>query len=262
MIYLSNIASYLANNKINNLSRLEEFNLDKQFILEKIGVKDVSIKDSQQETSDLCVEAFEKLKIKEPSLTKNFDCLIVCTQNPDKNGIPHTSSILHGKLALNNDCACFDVSLGCSGYIYCLSIIKGFMETNNFTNGLLFTCDPYSKVVDASDKNTSLLFSDASTVTYLRSDRLSSKKKSEFELGNFLFSTKGCDGNALNNDSLKLHMDGRKIFNFAAKEVPNHVTKILKNSNRLIEEIDLFIFHQGSKAILNYLEKKLFIKKN
>ena len=259
MIFLSEIATYLPNNKINNLSRLVEHNTNENFIKEKIGVETLSVKDPDTETSDLCVESFRKLKKNKQLIDTKIDCLIVCTQNPDKNGIPHTSSIIHSKLGLNENCACFDISLGCSGYVYSLSIIKSFMQSNGLSNGLLFTCDPYSKILDMSDKNTSLLFSDAATVTYLRSGTGQRKLESELSFGKFLFSTKGKDGQALNNNDGKLLMDGRKIFNFSAKEIPIQVSKILKNSNKSINDIDLFIFHQGSKAIIKFLEKKLQI---
>ena len=115
-----------------------------------------------------------------------IDCLVVVTQNPDGDGLPHTSAIVHAKLNLKTSCAVFDISLGCSGYVYSLSIIKSFMESNSLKNGLLFTCDPYSKIIDINDKNTSMLFGDAATVTMMNT-------KPKLLLDKFIFATSGIE---------------------------------------------------------------------
>ena len=93
-----------------------------------------------------------------------IDALVVVTQNPDRN-IPHVSAIVHGALGLPTQCACFDISPGCSGFVYALSVFQDFMEANGMKKGLLFTADPYSMVVGPNDNNTSLLFGDAASVT-------------------------------------------------------------------------------------------------
>src|SRR3546814_2884839 len=97
--------------------------------------------------------------------------LVVVTQNPDNN-LPHVAAQVHGKAALPEQCAAFDVSLGCSGYVYGLSIITSFMAVNGFERGVLITADPYSKIVDKNDKNTRLLFGDAATATLISNEPL------------------------------------------------------------------------------------------
>ena len=72
---------------------------------------------------------------------------------------------MHEKLSLPLSCAVFDISLGCSGYVYGLSVITSFMKENEFKSGLLFTADPYSKVMNNDDKKTATLFGDGATVT-------------------------------------------------------------------------------------------------
>src|SRR5207249_2145275 len=74
-----------------------------------------------------------------------------------------------GRLGLPAACACWDVSLGCTGFVHGLAILHAFMSAQGLTNGLLFTADPYSKIVDAHDRNTAMIFGDAATVTWLTS---------------------------------------------------------------------------------------------
>ena len=97
----------------------------------------------------------------------SIDALIVVAQNGDGCGLPHTAAITQQKLGLSSAVAAFDVSLGCSGYVYGLSILKGLMEQAGLKNGILVTADPYSKVIDREDRVTSMLFGDAATATWL-----------------------------------------------------------------------------------------------
>src|SRR3990172_238937 len=123
MLGIKNIASYIPDTKILNSARKEQFGIDEDFIRNKIGVESVSVKSASEETSDLCIRAFQNLLQKTDLDAGAVDVIVVVTQNPDLS-IPHTSAIVHGKLGLKEQCACFDVSLGCSGYVYGLSIIQ------------------------------------------------------------------------------------------------------------------------------------------
>ena len=104
----------------------------------------------------MCLRAFEDLDSKIKINLSQIDCLLLLLKIQILK-IPHVSSIVHKNLNLSENCACFDVSLGCSGYVYGLSVIKSFMNENDLSKGLLFTSDPYSKIIDESDKGTSLL---------------------------------------------------------------------------------------------------------
>lgn len=173
---------------------------------------------------------------------------------PGGGGIPHTSAIVHGKLKASATCAAFDISLGCSGYVYGLSIVKSFMEQNGLKHGLFFTCDPYSTIIDPDDKNTVLLFGDAATVTYLTTDALNA---SRWVPTKFLFGTLGSESNALQIQRDRLVMNGRAVYNFSATRVPPQIAELLSAAGLRQQDIDLFIFHQGSKYILDTLQKRM-----
>lgn len=250
MIGLHSIASYVPAASISNRDRREQFGLTDDFIAGKLGVSAVSRMGTQEDTASLCVEAFRRLQRKFPTSPGELDCLIVCTQNPDGHGIPHTSAVVHGAIGAAERCASFDVSLGCSGYVYGLSIAKSFMEANGLRQGLLFTADPYSKILDPDDKNTALLFGDAATVTLLRSD-------GPWVPTRFLFGTRGQEGAALNNRSGRLQMNGRMVFNFSATAVPEQVRALLAQAAIDPGDVQLYLFHQGSRYILDALAKRL-----
>jgi len=252
MARITAIASYVPGLYEDNLQKQEKFNVDREFILNKLGVRRVSRKGEAEDTSDMCVKAFHALP--EEDRPERTDCIVVCTQNPDGGGIPHVSAIVHGKLGLEEDCACFDIALGCSGYVYSLSILQSFMESNGFATGLLFTADPYSKIIDPDDKNTAMLFGDAATVTVLKNG---TDAGDGFLLDRFVFQTRGADWDALHNADGSLFMNGRAIFNFALTNVPVQVDRLLDMSGLETKDVDLFLFHQGSKFIVDNLRKKM-----
>jgi 3-oxoacyl-[acyl-carrier-protein] synthase-3 len=245
------IGSYIPSGRESNYTKKAQFEIDDDFIRDKLGVEQVSRKAADEETSDLCVKAFADLETRMGRRIAAVDCLVVCTQNPDGSGLPHTSAIVHGKLGLPQECACFDIALGCSGYVYGLSIIKAFMRDNGMATGLLFTADPYSKIIDPQDKNTVLLFGDAATASLIEDS------SDAWVPGPFRFGTCGKDGGALENRNGTLHMNGRAVFTFSATAVPPQVSALLKDTGLGPADIDLFLFHQGSKFIVDQLAKRL-----
>lgn len=244
------IGTYVPQSYLSNLDKINLFEIDESFLENKIGTIKVSRKSDDQETSDLCVKAFEDLQTKITLEIADIECVVVVTQNPDGDGLPHTSAIIHKKLNLPESCAVFDISLGCSGFVYALSVIQSFMNSNGMTNGLLFTCDPYSKIVNENDKNTSLLFGDAATVSYIGANPV-------FSSVSFKFGSRGSEGESLKSTNNVLSMDGRAVFTFSATAVPKQIYSLLDQNNICIESIDLFMFHQGSKYIVDTLTKRL-----
>ena len=253
-IGIKDIQYYIPSKKINNFAVSKKFGLSKEFLKNKIGFIKLSRLDDKLKTSDLAIKSIKKTFIQFPTLKDRLDCIILVTQSPDVN-IPHTSAIIHKKLKLKKKCIVFDVSLGCSGYVHGLSIIKSFMEMNKFKNGLLLTADPYSKIIDRNDKDTVMIFGDASACTLI------SNENPIYEIKSFDFGTVSELNSALMIDIKgNLKMNGREIFNFVKDNIPNSVRNILKRENKKLNQIDNFIFHQGSKFVLDKLKMNLKIE--
>lgn len=243
------IASYLPEGRDSNRELLEKFDVNEDFIKNKIGVERKARKGEQEDTSDLCSKAFENLQKKREIDLSSVDVAIVVTQNPDYS-LPHSSAIVHKKIGLPKSCACFDISLGCSGYVYGLSVIESFMEKQGFSAGLLFTADPYSKVIDPEDKDTSMIFGDAATATLVG-------QQSKFESIASRFGTYGEKYESLIVQDGKLSMKGRNIFNFVATHIPKDISKLLEKAELSLDRIDRFYFHPGSKYIVDTLSQRM-----
>lgn len=254
MLGIEEIGYYIPSGRVSNYQRKEQYGIDDYFIEEKIGVKQVAVKAADEETSDLCIKAFDSLCAKQEIERSEIEALVVVTQNPDQN-IPHVSAMVHGALELPASCACFDISLGCSGFVYALSVLHAFMTANGMKKGLLFTSDPYSKVVDPNDKNTSLLFGDGAAVTLI-------SENPRLTLGKFTFGSAGSEHQKLTDKSGSLFMNGRAVFNFSAKTVPGDIRLMASKNGLAIEDIELFVLHQGSKIIVETIADKLGVARD
>jgi 3-oxoacyl-[acyl-carrier-protein] synthase III len=248
---VSAIGGYLPTNKQDNIALAKTFMFADDFIATKIGVTAPRRKDDDEETSDLCVKAFADLQARCALDAASLDLIVVVTQNPDGRGLPHTSAVVHKKLNLPKGCFAFDVSLGCSGYVAALAIVTGFLEATRGKRAVLFTADPYSKVIDPADRNTTLLFGDAATATLIEpTDR--------WQLGRYDVGTDGqkCSALEVRADG-KLFMDGRGVFDFCALNVPGSVARTLSANGVTKEMVDRFVLHPGSKYIVDVLARRL-----
>ena len=251
MLGITEIGSYIPERRISNYSRKKKFDITDDFIKEKLGVESISIKESSENTSDLCLKAYENLKKKIEINEDEIEMLIVVTQNPDYV-LPQTSAILHGKMGLKTNCASFDISLGCSGFVYGLAAIQSFMTVNNMKKGLLFTCDPYSKIISPHDRNTSMIFGDAAAVTLITDNPV-------YKSIDFSYGTLGSAYKELLCENGELFMNGRAVANFVAKVVLKSIIELLDKNNISRNDIDAYLFHQASKYLITTLTKRLSI---
>lgn len=251
MIGIKSIASYIPAGRIDNIVQAASFDRDEDFVLSKIGTPTLSVKADDEDTSDLCVAAVRNLLEKNPALRlEDVQALVVVTQNGDGEGLPHTSAIAQHKLGLPAQVACFDVSLGCSGYVYGLYVLKGFLEATGLKNGILVTADPYSKIMDRNDRMTTLLFGDAATATWLGQDPV-------WTLGPARFGSDGGGADHLVVRDGCFHMNGRQVFNFASLKIIPHMQDVLALAGMTFDEVDAVCVHQGSGAIVEAIAKRL-----
>jgi 3-oxoacyl-[acyl-carrier-protein] synthase-3 len=249
-IGIAAIGYYIPDLRIDNIKDSARFGMSPEFVNDKIGFTRLAKKNPAQESSDLAYLAVIDLESKSSFFRKDVECLVVVSQNPDGYGIPHTSAILHNKLGLSSKCIVFDISLGCSGFVHGLSIIKSFMEVNGLRLGLLVTADPYSKVMNYDDKDTFPLFGDGASASLLTDDPI-------LVPGVFDFGTCSDLYNAITVESTGfLRMNGRAVFNFASIEIPKSIERALLLNNVQYQTIDALVLHQGSKYVADIISKK------
>ena len=249
-------------------------------LTKKIGISSRYIAEKDETASDLAIQAAEKLFEKGVCNKSEIDFLLFCTQSPDYI-LPTTACIIQEKLKLPTSCGALDFNLGCSGFVYGLSVAKGLIESGQAKNVLLLTADTYSKFINENDLSTSLLFGDAAAATLI------TESSDINNLGPFVFGTDGSgaedliifaggarepiDSGALIEyedekgnirSRSNLYMNGSEVFNFAMREVPKAINHLLNKENTTLNDYDYFIFHQANKYMLDALRRRLNIDKN
>jgi 3-oxoacyl-[acyl-carrier-protein] synthase-3 len=275
--YIKAISYYLPDNVSTNQELVREFpEWTAEKVADKVGIKERHIASDDETATDMAISAAEKL-FSEHGIDKNtVDFILLCTQSPDYF-LPTSSCIVQNKLSLNTSCGALDFNLGCSGYVYGLSLAKGLLAAGIAKNVLLITSETYSKHIHPKDKGNRTIFGDAATASLISGEGFA-------EIGNFSLGTDGSGADNLivksggfryrkafddvkyteSNDPLSgdhLYMNGGEIFNFTANAVPELVKDVLLKNQLEQEKINLFVFHQANKYMINYLRKLLSIEK-
>lgn len=234
-------------------------NINAKFV-STTGVFEKRVTDNNTCTSDLCLEAAEQL-IKDLNINKQeIELLVFVSQTPDYK-LPVTSTILQHKLNLPQSCICIDIPLGCSGYVYGLSVISSLINSCKIKKGLLLVGDTISKEIQPGDQSTEPLFGDAGTATLLGYDVEANPMW--FGLGSngegyeSIIIPGGASRNK--NNSCYLDLKGMDVFNFGINKIPKIINEFLVGFNLNIENIDLFVFHQANKLMNDKIYKKLNI---
>ena len=265
--YIKAISTYFPKNILTNdaiSAQFPEWNSEK--ILQKIGIEQRYIAQTDECASDMATQAVLNL-IKEHHLDKNtIDFLLLCTQTPD-HILPTTACIVQEKVGLPTTCAALDINQGCSGYIYGLSLASSLIASGNFKNVILVTADTYTKYVHPKDKGNLSIFGDAATATLVSTE-------GTYCIGKPTLGTDGAGAENLiirnggtrsprneNPNDLDnfVDMKGGKIFNFIVKRAPEVVYDNLKINGFDINDIDLFVFHQANTHILNKVREDMEI---
>jgi 3-oxoacyl-[acyl-carrier-protein] synthase-3 len=248
-------------------------------IEQKTGIAERRIAAQDECSSDLGVAAAQKLFRSGACRPDEIDFILLCTQTPDYF-LPTTACLMQERLEIPTTAGALDFNLGCSGYVYGLGLAKGLIETGQAGNVLLITAETYSKLLSPDDKSVRAIFGDAAAATLITGSERGDNQSDEW-IGPFVFGTDGGGAQNLivpaggmrkryasgdqsnidenNNPDDCLYMNGPEIFTFTLRVVPKTVEKLLSQARKRLEEIDLFVFHQANKYMLDYLQKKLRI---
>ncbi|MBF0267964.1 MAG: ketoacyl-ACP synthase III [Alphaproteobacteria bacterium] len=230
-----------------------------EFLKEKLGIHSRPIVAEDETTAVLAVRAARKLLQETGTPAQEIDALAVVTQTPD-HLIPHVSALLHAALGFRKDVAAFDIGLGCSGFVYGLGLLLPAMSAHGWKKAILITADTYSRLIDPKDRATAPLFGDAAASSLLCDNP-------RFTVGRTTFGTAGDKHAALTAlgtgaapvERRPLFMDGREIFNFTMEQVLSDIRRCLEINQLASQDIDLWVFHQANRYILEAMGAALKI---
>ncbi|MFV0470788.1 MAG: 3-oxoacyl-ACP synthase III family protein [Paludibacteraceae bacterium] len=273
--YIKAISYVLPDKTVTNDDLVKEFpEWTVEKIAGKVGVEERHVAAENETAADLGVKAAENLFSEHKIDKDSIDFVLFCTQSPDYF-LPTSACLIQERLSLRTDIGALDFNLGCSGYVYGLSLAKGLIAANVAQNILLITAETYNKHIHPKDKGNRTIFGDAAAATLIGKEGFAEIR--EFSLGtdgkgaeNLMVKKGGLrypeslndivfEENGSPKSSDHLFMDGGAIFNFTSDAVPVLVDKVLEKNNLKLEDINLVVFHQANKYMMNYLRKLIGI---
>ena len=278
MAFIKAISYYLPDQIVTNEELIKDFpEWTVEKVAGKVGVSERHLSAENETAGDMAIKAAEKL-FEEYNIERNtIDFVLLCTQSSDYF-LPSTACLIQDKLGLPTSCGAFDFNLGCSGYEYGLAVAKGLIYGGIAKNILLLTAETYNKYLHPRDKGNKTIFGDGASATLVSTEGFA-------ELGEFVLGTdgRGADGlivktgasriknprndvsfdeNGNPHSSDHLFMDGKAIFDFTVQAVPPMINKVLSINSLIKDDVDLFVFHQANKYMINFLRKLIDIDKD
>lgn len=249
-------------------------------IVDKTGIEERRFADEETCSSDLCFAAAERL-IADNSIDKGeIDLLVFISQTPDYR-MPATSCILQHRLGLPNSTIAFDINLGCSAFMYGLSVVYGMMERSGLRKALLLDGETRSKVYSPRDRRSAFLFGDGGIAAIIERD-------SKFGTSTFSMNSDGSRadlimipaggyrkmssaetviervidefGNMRSEE--QGYMRGGDVFNFVIREIPKDIKSTIAYADKKLDSFDYVVFHQANNFINGYIARKLKLDSN
>lgn len=270
------LAAAVPRTVIDNLNYTEYFPADQvKEVVEKVGIYERRFADENTCSSDLCYAAAEKL-IADNNIDKSeIDLLIFISQTPDFR-MPATSVLLQDRLGLPNSTIAFDINLGCSAFIYGLSVVFSMMQNKGLRKALLLDGETRSKVYSPKDRRSAFLFGDGGVAALIERDEAFGESwfslNSDGSRGDLIKINGGGYRMPSSIETLKErvvdeygnirsdeqgYMNGGDVFNFVIREIPKDIKKMAEFSGKNLANLDWYIFHQANNFINSYLAKKL-----
>ena len=266
-MYFSKIkytGAYIPENIVTNADLEKLVETDDEWIRSRTGIerRHISMGDN---TSDLASKTAWEIIKKGGIDPTDIDLIIVATVSPDCMS-PSTACTVQAAIGAVNAVA-FDISAACSGFVFALSTADKFIKSGTYKNALIIASEVLSKHINWSDRSTCVLFGDGAAGAYIERS----------ETPGIIAEDIGCDGtkgkslggarntaaNVFNGlekfDDPYIYMDGKVIFDFATRQVPKSVNKLLEKANLMPEDIKYVLPHQANERIVKVISRKVKI---
>ena len=237
-----------------------------QWILERTGIRERHIADKGVAASDLAVEAVRKLVESHPFDLQEVDLIVVGTVTPDMM-FPSTACLVQHKLGIANTWG-FDVSAGCSGFLYALNTGVAFVESGKYKKVLAIGTDVNSCMVNYQDRAVCIIFGDGAGAVLLEPTEegeagiIDYVAQVEGVGGQYLYMPAGGSLNPATHETVDknmhyIHQDGQQVFKYAVKKMAEMTGRILERNHLTGSDIDCFIAHQANRRIITATADRL-----
>lgn len=246
---------YAPENVLTNADLEKIVDTSDEWIRTRTGIEERRIASDDMDTSDMAYYAAKDALADAEIAAEDIDMILVATVTPDMP-FPSVSAILQERLGATK-AAAMDISAACAGFMYGVVTGKQFLETGAYKHILVVGVEKLSKITDWTDRNTCVLFGDGAGAAVL-GEVSEGKGILSFELG-----AKGAGGEHLyQNEENHLMMNGREVFKFAVRQMPDSAVKVIEDSGNNKEDVDYLIPHQANIRIMEAARQRLGISED
>lgn len=233
-----------------------------EWIKERTGIASRHISTGETVAS-LAAEASMKAIEAAGIAPENIDIIIAASCSSEM-ALPCVACQVQSSIGAENAVA-FDLNAACAGFLFAVNTISAYLESGVYRNALVIGSEVLSKIVDWTDRGTCILFGDGAGAVYFEKDENSKSpmpfvQKSDGTKGMVLKCGQRQNKNAFYEGedlSNYVTMDGREVFRFATRQVPDTILKMLDDAKVSVDDIDCFILHQANLRIIESISKRL-----
>jgi 3-oxoacyl-[acyl-carrier-protein] synthase III len=263
---ISALGTYLPPRVLTNADLEKMVDTTEEWIMERVGIRERHLVDKGVAASDLAVAAVKSLLASHPFDLQEVDLIVVGTVTPDMM-YPSTACLVQHKLGIGNTWG-FDVSAGCSGFLYALNTGVKFVESGQYQKVLVIGSDVNSSMTDYTDRAVCIIFGDGAGAVLLEPSEdpevgvLDHVAQIEGIGGRFLCMPGGGSLNPATHVTVDqkmhyIHQDGKNVFKYAVKKMAEMTERILAKNKLTGKDIDCFIAHQANRRIITATADRL-----
>jgi 3-oxoacyl-[acyl-carrier-protein] synthase III len=263
---ITGVAGYVPPRVLTNADLEKMVDTTNEWIMERVGIRERHLVDKGVAASDLAVAAVKCLQAKHPFNLQEVDLIVVGTVTPDMM-YPSTACLVQHKLGIENTWG-FDVSAGCSGFLYALNVGTKFVESGKYKKVLIIGSDVNSSMTDFTDRAVCIIFGDGAGAVLLEPAQegepsiIDHVAQVEGMGGQFLYMPGGGSLNPASHETVDkkmhyIHQDGKNVFKYAVKKMAEMTERVLKKNGLTGKDVDCFIAHQANHRIITATAERL-----
>jgi 3-oxoacyl-[acyl-carrier-protein] synthase-3 len=259
-VTITGLGAYAPERVITNDELARMVDTSDEWIIERTGIRERRIAADSQALSDLSMPAVRQALEQAGSDGTDVDLLIVATVTPDMM-FPSTSAILADQLGAK-DAAAYDLSAGCTGFMYALAQAYGMVASGLTRRALVVGGDVLSRILDWTDRSTVVLFGDGAGAVVLEPSEeagfLAFELGADGAGGEYLW-LPGSGSRKFEDPDRLVKMNGREVFKFATRVLVSSAEAVLQQCGESVEDVDVYVPHQANVRIIDHATKKLGI---
>jgi len=263
---ITGVAGYVPPRVLTNADLEKMVDTTNEWIMERVGIRERHLADKGVAASDLAVEAVKRLQQQHPFDLQSVDLIVLGTVTPDMM-YPSTACLVQSKLGIVDTWG-FDVSAGCSGFLYALNTGAKFVESGQYKNVLVIGSDVNSSMTDFTDRAVCIIFGDGAGAALLQPAAdgepgiIDHVAQIEGMGGQFLYMPGGGSLNPASHETVDkkmhyIHQDGKNVFKYAVKKMTEMTERVLAKHGLTGHDVDCFIAHQANRRIITATAERL-----